>query len=175
MALKVKLPFSKSAPDLAGEIAALREQITLRLDDRARVETLPRPFEDATQQVDAWLDSLEEAANLSISGFTTGAANTWPIISRDNGHFKLAGLLAAGCRDGIRQAMLDRLSDWYEDRDAATAEERNRRLVEIDADIDRLCRREEALIREAEAQGQKILRREDAPPAVVLAYDADLN
>lgn len=175
MGLKVKLPFTKTVPDLAGEVAALREQIVLRLDERARVEVLPRPLEDAVQQVDAWLDGLEEAANLDVGGFTTGAANSWPLIHKDNAHFKLAGLLVAGCREGIRQSMVDRLSDFYEDRDAATLEERNRRLAEIDADIDRLCRREEALVREAEAQGMKIVRREDAPPAAVLAFDADLT
>ncbi len=177
MALKFKNPLARaqSVMDIGSEVAALREQIVLLIDERERVEGLPRPFDEAMQQVDAWLDSLEEAANLSVSGFTTGSSQNWPLIHKENAHFKLAGLLVAGCREAIRQSMVDRLSDWYETKDTATLDERNRRLADIEADIDRLCRREEGLIREGEAQGLKLFRREDAPPAVVLAFDEDLK
>ena len=87
-----------------------------------------------------------------------------------NTRFLLALIVGAN-RDGARAALTATLRKSYDRVGALSSEDRNRRLEEIDAELDRLERDEERIIRASEADGAGILRREDADPAVVLLAD----
>jgi hypothetical protein len=70
------------------------------------------------------------------------------------------------------KALVSLLGDVPEGLDAA---ERAKRITELEAEILALCRDEEREIRTLEAMGLEIIRRPDAPPAVVLAFTEDLQ
>lgn len=164
----------EATADVFGGISELRARITILEDERARVEDLPVPLEEAVASVDQWLDVLEARHSLSVSGFTTGLPGSAPALTMGE-HSILPGLLMGACREAIRQAIADRLGDYYEGRDAASASDKNRRLAEIDAELLGLFKIEERLVREAERSGLPILRRETAPVEIVLAPDEDLD
>lgn len=56
-----------------------------------------------------------------------------------------------------------------------TPAEREAAIASIDAEVEALEILEERIIREAESEGVKIARREDANPAIFLRYDRDLK
>jgi hypothetical protein len=70
------------------------------------------------------------------------------------------------------KALVSLLGDVPEGLDA---EERAKRIADLEAGILTLCREEEREIRALEALGLETIRRADAPPAVVLAFTEDLQ
>ena len=160
--------------DVFGGIAELRARIAVLADERARIDELPVPLEEALASVDRWLDDLEARHSLPVGGFTTGLPGSAPALTMGE-HSILPSLFISACRYQIREAIADRLADHYEGKDAASASEKDHRLAEIDAELLGLCKVEERLVREAERSGLPILRRETAPVEIVLAPDEDLD
>lgn len=168
--------FSKqraAAADVYAGIADLRARIAVLEDERARVEELPVPLDEAVAALDRWLDDLEGRYSVSVGSFTTGRPGSGPALTMGD-HSILPGLLLAAARDAIRNALADHLADYYEGREAASAAEKAKRLASIHDELDALCRVEERLIREAEASNLPILRRETAAPEIVIATDDEL-
>ena len=168
--------FSKqraATADVYAGIADLRARIAVLEDELGRVEDLPVPLNEAVAAVDRWLEDLEARHSVSVGSFTTGRPGAGPALVMDERSI-LPSLFLAATRDALRAALVDQLSDHYEGKDAASALEKAKRISAIQDELDALCRVEERLIREAEAAGLPILRRETAPVEIVLAPDDEL-
>lgn len=177
----MKKLFQKAATVFSGdprtEVEGIRSSIQLLADDRTRTEALPRPLEEAMAQFEAYLDEHENRADLweFASKFRWGSAHAWPTaVERAPGETLLA-IMAMCFRDTMVEKFRELMTGIYEGQQTATREEQIALLANIDAEIQKLCHREERAIRQAAALGITIPRREDAPPAVVLLSDADLE
>lgn len=85
------------------------------------------------------------------------------------------GLLAAACREQLREVIVQEISTHFEAGDEMALPEREAQISKIADELDELERAEEALIREADAAGLPILRRADADPDVLLLADSALR
>lgn len=175
----------KASEDVFATIEDLRRQLVALHDERAAIEDAPQPVAQAEADLDAWLDEIEASAGLPVSGFLRGDRSGWPslgVVLRPGQKTpdasaaveQVFALLIATNRDAVRGMMAGAIADALEGKRPLSAEDRAARLREIDAEADRLERAEEALVRAAEAAGLPILRRGDARPEVVLAFDKDL-
>lgn len=161
----------------ARDVEQIRSEIDRLMDERKDAEAMPRPPAEAIQEFSRFVDHMVEQARLhdDVSKFSWGrGVHTWPIISDTGGVMRLYGLFALTCREAIIAEMTKVINDSYEGRRSATAEEKAEIIRAIDDEVTRLSREEESLIRAAERDGIVIDRREDAPPEIVLAFDADL-
>lgn len=174
------------------EVEELRREIVTARDERKRLRGLPLPLGEAVRRLDDWLDRVEDEAitvlplyNLTRSGpdVAAGLDASLPVVSTADGVAfdvrpavaQVLGLLVASNRDRLRGVVIERLREWYGDRDTATPGEADARIAEIDAKLLRLELQEERLIREAEAAGLTVLRRADLDPRVALAADEALR
>lgn len=164
----------EATADIFGQLDALRDRITILTDERVSVDNWPAPFDDAVASLDAWLDGIGFGQTVNVAGFTTGSANDHPIISDRAAGLMAIGLLVAASRDRVRAVLVDELRAFYDGRESGSRSEKAAKLRDIDAELLMLEREEERLIREAETAGIAVLRRENASPSIVLAYDADL-
>lgn len=164
----------EATADIFGQLDTLRDRITILTDERVTVENWPLPFDDAVGSLDAWLNSIGFGQTVNVAGFTSGSFNDHPVISDRAAGLMAMGLLVAASKDKVRTVLIDELRTFYANRQSGTRTEKAAKLREIDAELLMLEREEERLIREAEAANISVLRRENAPPAIVLAFDEDL-
>lgn len=160
--------------EFKAELITLRKDMAKLTRQREDVEAAPVPKAEALTAVSHWLDELEERHMPSPGAFTTGHVGDRPSLKTADGS-PLAGLFAAACRELILKTLDDHLDDYYENRPSLSSEQKRQQLAKLDADILRLARLEESAIREAEAAGLPIRRREDAEPAIVLLTDEALR
>lgn len=164
----------EATADIFGQLETLRDRITILVDERVTVENWPQPFDEAVTSLDAWLQSIGFGQTVNIAGFTTGSFSDHPVISDRAAGLMAMGLLVAASRDRVRAVLVDELRAFYADRQSGTRAEKIARLREIDGELLVLEREEERIVREAEAAGIPVLRRENASPQIVLSYDDDL-
>lgn len=159
---------------LVNALDNLRDRIVVLADEQQAVEAWPVPYEEAVASLEKWIDSIDFRNFIPVATFTSGSEREWPRLSDSAAGLMAMALLTASARGKVRDTLAAELRIYYEGRASGTASDRARRLREIEGELAELERQEEKIIREAEAAGLPILRRENASPAVVLAADEDL-
>lgn len=171
--------------DAFAAIAEVRERRLALLAEREHVAAAPMPPDDATPAVEAWLDEVAAGFDVSFRSMLHPDWRSSPGLSFPRNHGgsgvdaapavrQLLGLLVMTNRDAVRDIIERSLADAVEGREAISNADRARRLGALDAEITAIERAEEALVREAEAAGLPVLRREDARPEIVLSSDVAL-
>lgn len=163
--------------DSPADVERIRGQIAALVEERGRIEALPRPPEEALDSFKAYLDAAADRADILgfAEAFKWATARSWPTTVERAPGLMLLGMMATCFRDQMLETIGGMIRDVYDGKQSASREEQAEMLARVDADLDALCRTEEATIRAIEARGIDIARRADAPPAVVLAYDSDLE
>jgi len=171
--------------DAFAAIDEVRSRRLALVAERDRVANAPVPLEDAERALDAWLDEIAGGVNFSVRSL---AYPTWgsrpslgfirrpdaPMLDAQPAVEQVFAMLIASNRAAVRDLFARALADDLEGIETVTNADRARRLGALDAEIMAIERAEEALIREAEAAGLPVLRREDARPEIVLLTDAAL-
>lgn len=172
--LRLKKSVAEINSDFFADLTALRDANADLLEERQRVENSLVPQADAKKAAEDWMGSIEEQGELNVGGFATGSPGDWPSLSSQGGVAWLAALLVATNRKAILKHVEDLLGEYYLPRLAFSAPEKAARLAEIDGRLLEMEISEERLVRQGEAIGLAVLRRDDANPAVVIARDEDL-
>lgn len=172
--LKLKKTVAELNADFFADLTALRDNREDLLEERQAVENSLLPQDDTMKAVDSWLDEIERQGELPVGGFAAGSAGDHPRLYGPGAVMWLAALIIGINRKAVREHIADLVGEYYLPRLSCTAAEKASRLAAIDAQIRELEVREEALVRQGEAIGLSVLRREDADPAVVVARDEDL-
>jgi len=166
-------------------ITEVRDRRLSLLADREHIANAPIPLADAMGAIDQWIDENAAAFDVSFAGlvypqFRSQPGFSFPVRPGERGLDsspavgQLLGLVIATNRSAVRELIVRQLSDTLEGRETIGAADRERRLAEIDAEIEAVERVEERLVRDAEAAGLPILRRDDARPEIVLLAEASL-
>ncbi len=174
-----------AARDAFAAIEEVRERRLALVAEREHVAAAPMPPDDATPAVEAWLDETAAAFDVSFRSLVFPQWNSSPSLSFPLNHGaagvnaapavrQLLGLLVMTNRDAVRDIIERSLADAVEGRGTISNADRARRLASLDAEVTAVERAEEVLIREAEAAGLPVLRREDARPEIVLLSDVAL-
>jgi hypothetical protein len=149
----------------AAELERLASEISAKEKTRADVSEMLLPITAAKDGVKSWLDVFEHR-NIPAGLFGQGAvaqSDLDPTV-----------LLIRACRPQVEAYLENQVTAYYDGRLSGTRADRAAQLMKIDAELDRLYRAEERLIREAERAGLAVTRRPDAPPAVVILSDEAL-
>lgn len=136
--------------ELQGQRNGLQAQSRSRAEVRTHVESL----------VNEWHNEARAQHALNLRLLATGQARG--LLSADK--FGPAVVLLLGT-DHVTNALLTHLDGVPEGFDAAA---RKARITEINAELDTLEAEEEALIVVAEEAGERVIRRADARPEIVL-------
>lgn len=144
------------------------------------VATAPAPRAEAVAEVDRQLDRIASAADVGAGRFAT-SGGPGPLsklflppklqVLPGGGGLESSGrdyatvlqsVMVALNRDRIVEMIAGELDQFYAaNAEGLPADERARRLVELDAELLACEKREEALVRELEAEGQAVSRRAD--------------
>ncbi len=186
-ASKISDAFSRARAAISGvrkDVEAIRLQIAEKHLEKNEVENAPISPDEIEARVDWLLDGAEASAMGGAwhAGWLSqpfAKGSTFNLDDRVDGLFKrspLGALSMFGFRAIIRTALIEeaRAGMPVEAR-GYTPAEREAAIAAIDAEVEALEILEERIIREAESEGVKIARREDANPAIFLRYDRDLK
>ncbi len=166
-------------PSARQQVQALRDQVAALKARRREVERLPVLMTEALDAIDSGLDALVANATKHLEDSTSvlRPGGGRPRLDFSPSIENLPSLLALIARDTLADAMRARVIEAYEAEgsEGISATDRRAALAEIDADILATEAAEEMVIRTEEADGSEILRRGDANPAIVLAFDDELK
>ncbi|MDT3679867.1 MAG: hypothetical protein ROZ64_13650 [Burkholderiaceae bacterium] len=164
-------------------IGDLRQQIAALQADRDQLRALPRDRDDVASiirgTVAGWQRDGEKHIRTEIARIAAGGAHSLfvargvvPTISGITSPFDLALGPFLVALVGAKQVQDVLVRHAEEARTGMPAAERETRLAEIAAELDRLERDEEQTIVVAAAEGIAIARRSNARPEVILARAA---
>jgi hypothetical protein len=169
--LRMRAPQAPALPPgetLVAAIAHIRDEITAARNHRRAVETAPLPKADAKALAASHVAVLAGRGKPRVEvGDTFKAVFTDPLADFGVSADFVACTLAWLAPDRMLAALEVQIDALPEPRAPLPKAEREKRLAELTADLDRLDRQEEALIELAAAQGTDLMRRPDAAPAAV--------
>lgn len=162
-----------SNPNPRAQVEKIRDQLSALRHQRRQVE---RELPDRTAvfaAIEKWEADAEAVLDGMVDVRTLLRADGRPVVSS---RLDLARAASAMAVRELADRHRDAVDAEFEKRGAngLTATARSARLAEIDAQLLAAEKAEEGAIRAAEADGMAILRRADASPAIVLAFDRDL-
>lgn len=154
----------------ANSIESLRERIDELKAEREEVNAVAIPLEKALDRIDAYFASLFRLDSFDIERFTVVGEQYRAPRLEDPIRATVMWATANAAENAKRavRAKYEAGLKWISDED------REDRLRKIDRDILDTEMAEEALIRSGEEAGFRVLRRVDADPVAVLAFDRDL-
>ena len=157
-------------------LEAIRATIASKVDELAAVTRIPCTPDEALEKVRSVLDFAAARVPLDVGRFL-GAAPVradarlfLPPRSDLRPEVHSEQLLAVLCRPRVEQLFEAAISEALEGLETISALDRVSRIAELQAELHALEVEEERLIVELEAQGADVLRRGDADPAIVLAW-----
>lgn len=175
--------------NLVQNIQKLRDQIQQLKEEIEWVTTAPVTREEFKERVLGWVNDMAARAEQAARGLnclrspnphTVNGADLLGVETRVTSiegktgvtpiEFSIAPQLTWLLGDAIKETLLAKVEamDYVP---GLPMDERPARLAQLGQELRALEEKEEALICEAEADNQKIYRRADADPAVVLSYD----
>jgi hypothetical protein len=154
-----------------GSVADVRNAIQRLKAERESIRSAPVPVSEALGTVEATADHLAGSAHHILAGLVADAARGQP--SRIDLHIlhknELVGLVATILATDVRRGLAGAVEEHYQTVEPGlAADDRARRLAEIDAELQRLEVEEEGLIVGLAEAGVHIERRPDASPAAIL-------
>ena len=163
---QAKLSAAREARDA---VAETRDDLLAAKSHRARLASAPVPMVEAVAALDLGLDALvaDCASAVPLANLVMPARQS-QLVVYDHPKAAIAIAAAAGAAQ-LRSTIIGRLEEFYRDKAPLTREAREAAVTRADAEILALELAEETLIRRAEADGLRILRRHDADPEAVLA------
>lgn len=186
-ASKITDAFSRARAAISGvrkDVENIRLQIAEKQLARNEVENAPISPEEIEARVDWILDTAESSATAGSwhAGWLSQPLEAGTKINIDDKvealfeRSPLGTLSIFGFRSIIRAALIEEARAGMPiEAKCYTPAEREAAIASIDAEVEALEILEERIIREAESEGVKIARREDANPAIFLRYDRDLK
>ncbi|WIJ24992.1 hypothetical protein [Devosia sp. RR2S18] len=154
------------------DIESLRREILAAKEERLQISHMPVAREAALERLENWRASKETAAlGRNLLGYFTGPSQATYDVPRVE---LTSELLEAAVASAAVEIITRNLDEFYADRESISDEVRQDRLDELELQISQLEDIEERMIRLAEDAGTMIMRRPDADPRSVLAFDADL-
>lgn len=156
----------KSGEKLSDVIAAVRNEIAALRERLEAVKRAPLPLPDMKQLAEEYVVRLMRQARPSVAvvgdslrvGFRGDMAAAEDVLA----------LVAWAAPESLCRALEREIEKLPTRADALPADERIRRVAELEAQLIALERKEEILIERAQADGLDVLRRPDANPAAVL-------
>jgi hypothetical protein len=153
---------------LSTAIANVRNEIQVLHQHLAAVKVAPLPLEDQQQLAEAYVARLVATAGPQQINFHGDKLSLrWRddiVASKEDA----LALFAWGAPDQVYAALVRAIKAQPVRSDAMSAEARTRRVAELEAELQALEYREEALVLRAAGDGLEVLRRPDAAPAAVL-------
>ncbi|OYW52324.1 MAG: hypothetical protein B7Y80_20095 [Hyphomicrobium sp. 32-62-53] len=160
------------------QIESIRSRRLELIEERKVIDGSRRPLEESQAALGRMLDDISASLDVDLAALTDHRTSRAPELLRPGSdignqlNFKfLLALLIASNRAAVRDTLAKCLQSNYDGIGAMTSSDRESKLNAIDAELDDLERREEAIIRETEADGTPLARRSDASPAIVLLRD----
>lgn len=170
---RFKLSQRKAANDASADFEDHKRRIAALKSEAASLADAPVPIEMAHAGVKTFLAQYD-AKRLPASAFMSGDKINWPALTMGE-HSLIPLLFATACRSQIEAALIGAIEVAYGETEGISPEDKRARLGAIEAELLKLEAAEELLVRASEAAGLALDRRKDATPAVVLAYDAELE
>ena len=164
---------STATREATAGVEEIREQRLTILREKDRIEGMPLPGEISLAALERDLDRIDANARRDFFGSSLTHSKA-PRLAPMRPEVML-GLLVGACREQFRAAIVQEIAPHFEAGAEMTLPEREARLAKIADELDELERAEEALIREAEANGLPILRRADANADTLLLADSALG
>ncbi len=157
-----------AAREARDAIRELRDDLVSAQARRSRLVASPIPMEEAVSSLDNGLAALvaDAASAIPLASLVQPARQS-ALTIHDFPKAILAVAVAAGAAT-LRGQVVTRLEKFYRDKAPLTREAREAAVERADAEILALEFAEEMLIRQAENDGLRILRRFDASPEAVL-------
>jgi hypothetical protein len=168
----------KAMSSATASITEIRETIATLKAEREAVRSAPVPLTEALPQIDKMLAYWAHDGQSGGVGRIAVAAmqGQLPNVELHSPRATVAdtlALLVPLLQTHLRDAFFAELEAHYaESPPGLPADERRRRLAELDAEIARLEVLEEEAIQAAASGGLEIARRPDASPAALLGFDA---
>lgn len=152
------------------DLETLRETIRARQSERASIADAPAALSEAKARlVDTLRQSAEAVRTITGIRATTDPASALLARVRADGYVDLAPLLVLLIGvDRVAKPLLSALDGLNLPEGMPTAE-RAAALATLNADLDALERAEEREVCRLESAGQRVVRRPDARPEIVLA------
>lgn len=165
----------------------VRQQIETKLVEIDQIASAPLPTADVMRRFEAWLDqaAAEALDRLSLHHLTEPQGRhgfVLPVVITPGETVPntqpateiLLGLLALVGRDRLREVVSEKVVRHLAGRTPMTATTREKKVMQAEEELLKLCLIEEAMIRGMERAGLNVSRRRDAPPQALLAADASL-
>lgn len=153
----------------------LQTKITDALTRRDTIEGAALTADEAKAQINDWIERQRHEFDSSAATLVAQAMSPdrkidfspFSFIHTPGMERDLTPMFAGLFGEQMREAMFERI-DQRAPENALSAEDRAVKLAEVDAELDKLGRDEEAAIAGLEAAGETIHRRPDADPALIL-------
>lgn len=167
---------SKAAGDLSSGLDTLRSRITELQLAIHETELVAVSKAAALKRLDQWARRARGmgVAETPISSFTNPEGDGRLPITAASPQPYLFDFFTSLLADDIKCRLTERIEAHYADHQGIDDGERDKRLEKLEGELTDLEIAEERLIRVAEAAGLPVLRRDDAPPRIVLAPDSAL-
>lgn len=156
------------------KLADIRRQIAELETERQRVLKALRSEAEIREAIADWRERWAAQFDPTLTDFLVHG--TRPTINvllgriHESDRSVLMAALAAIFPNEVEAAVLERALAAAEGCKQMSLEERDRRVAEIDAEIEALGHAEEELVRLLEAEGLYVARRGDADSAIVLGF-----
>ena len=163
----VKLTKGEKISDAVGRV---RQQIVAAKNHLRAIQLAPLPVDELKAQAAELVKSLAARAPVRVSANSTGlkVAFTEPNGDDLTHHSDVAALLAFLAPELLLRTIETQIETLPALQPAIPAQERTRRVAELEADLDRAEREEETLLDLAAQSGLQIERRPNAAPLAVL-------
>lgn len=159
-------------PDAARqELETTREAIRALQAEAADLQRQHVSRDEALQALDRWIAKRAAECDPSIGNLLRGQAELDLSALDAGGRRDLEPALCLLVPDAIREMIAQRLDAALDGQQTMSAEDRERRLADIEAELLQLERDEETIVERLEADGVPTARRADADPRAVLGLD----
>ncbi|MDP2779841.1 hypothetical protein [Devosia sp.] len=154
---------------LVSGVELLRRQIQELREQRRTTSLAPVDEAEARRRLDSWVSDMRGQVLEQLSPAMFTAPDYQPRTPPANSPITTSAIAVL-----LGEMYSELIARQYSQVSGITDDERKAALRQIDADILDAEMTEESIIRNAEQAGISIMRRRDADPRAVLAFDADL-
>lgn len=157
--------------DTRRELENTREAIAALKAEAADLQGQPVSRDEALAALDEWIARRARECEPPVGNLLRGRPECDLTVLDAGGRRDAEAMLCAIVPDAVRDFVTPRIDAALDGQPTASAEERQRRLADIEAELLRLQNDEESIIQHLEDAGIPTARRADADPRAVLGLD----